>query len=89
MAYVICKPCIGVRDTACLVVCPCDCIHPRVDENAFPAAEQLFIDPDNCIDCGLCVAECPVNAIFAEEDVPAEWQEFIERNRQHFRSSAI
>lgn len=46
---------------------------------------MLYIDPGNCIGCGLCVDECPVRAIFDEEDVPAEWHEFIERNAAHFR----
>lgn len=64
MAYVIAKPCIGVKDTACVAICPCDCIHPTRDETDFDSAEQLYIDPQHCIDCGLCVAECPVAAIF-------------------------
>ena len=85
MAYVIAQPCIGVKDTACVVVCPVDCIHPTKDEAGFAAAAQLYIDPATCINCHACVDECPVNAIFAEEDVPAEWFDFIERNAAHFR----
>ena len=85
MVYVIAKPCIGVKDTACVAVCPVDCIHPTKDVAGFDKAPQLYIDPDTCIGCGLCVAECPVNAIFADEDVPAEWAEFVERNRAHFK----
>ena len=85
MAYVITKPCIGVKDAACVTVCPMDCIHPTKDEPGFAAALQLYIEPEPCIDCGLCVGECPVNAIFAKEDVPAEWAEFIEKNAAHFR----
>ena len=85
MAYVIAQPCIGVKDTACVVVCPVDCIHPRSDEAAFAAADQLFIDPGNCIGCGLCVEECPVAAIFEENDLPEEWQDFLEKNAAHFR----
>ena len=84
MAFVICKPCIGVKDSACVTICPVDCIHPTPDESGFAAADQLFINPGECIHCGLCVDECPVKAIFAEEDVPAEWQEFIEKNRQYY-----
>ena len=85
MAFVITKPCIGVKDTACVVVCPVDVIHPTKDEPGFAAAEQLFIDPEHCITCGLCVAECPVQAIFAEEDVPGEWARFIEKNAAYYR----
>jgi NAD-dependent dihydropyrimidine dehydrogenase PreA subunit len=85
MAYVIAQPCIGVKDTACVTVCPVDVIHPRPDENGFADAEQLYIDPEPCIDCGLCAGECPVNAIFADNDLPAEWQEFLEKNAAHFK----
>ena len=85
MTYVITEPCIGVKDRGCVDVCPCDCIHPTKEEAAFANAEQLHIDPDACIDCGLCVDECPVNAIFADEDVPAEWADFIERNAAYYR----
>ncbi len=80
MAYVIAKPCIGVKDAACVVVCPMDCIHPTNDEADFAAADQLYIDPVQCIDCGICVAECPVNAIFHDVDIPEEWNEFIAKN---------
>jgi len=84
MAYVICEPCIGVKDTACVEVCPVDCIHPRPDEDEFEEAEQLYIHPDECIDCGACEPECPVEAIFEEGDVPEEWQEYIEKNRAYY-----
>ena len=85
MAFVIAQPCIGVKDTACVVVCPCDCIHPRPDEPGFPDAEQLYIDPGICIDCALCAEECPVNAVFADTDLPAEWGDFIEKNAAHYK----
>jgi ferredoxin len=85
MAYVIAEPCIGVKDTACLVVCPVDCIHPRPDEAGFADAAQLYIDPDPCVDCGLCAEECPVKAVFHEQDIPAEWRDFIEKNAAHYR----
>ena len=64
MAYVIAQPCIGVKDQSCVEVCPVDCIHSTDD------AEQYFINPDECIDCGVCAEVCPVEAIFAEDDVP-------------------
>ncbi len=84
MAYVIAQPCIGTKDTACVNVCPVDCIHPRKDEDGFEESEQLYIDPDTCIDCGACVPECPVSAIFPLDDVPEEWREFIAINAAHY-----
>ena len=66
-------------------MCPVDCIHPTKDEGNYDGAVQLFIDPDTCIDCGLCVDECPVQAIFPQEDVPAEWKDFIEKNAEHYK----
>jgi NAD-dependent dihydropyrimidine dehydrogenase PreA subunit len=85
MGYVIAQPCIGVKDTACVAVCPVDCIHPTASEAGFDAAEQLFIDPVVCVNCHLCIDECPVRAIFPDDDVPAQWAEFIERNAAHYR----
>lgn len=80
MTYIIAEPCIGTKDTACVDVCPVDCIHPTSDESAFEEAEMLYIDPDTCIDCGLCVDECPVQAIFPEEDLPEEWSKYEKIN---------
>ena len=65
MTYVITAACAGTKDTACVQVCPVDCIHPRPDEDAFDAQSQLYIDPAECIDCGACVPVCPVSAISA------------------------
>ena len=80
MAHVIAEPCIGTKDTACVDVCPVDCIHPISEEPEFPSAKMLYINPDECIDCGLCVDECPVGAIFPEEDLPGEWEEYVQAN---------
>ena len=85
MAHVIAQPCIGVKDHSCVEVCPVDCIHPTKQSGDFEAAQQLFIDPDVCIDCGLCVDECPVKAIFPQEDLPAEWAAFIEKNAEYYK----
>jgi NAD-dependent dihydropyrimidine dehydrogenase PreA subunit len=85
MAYVIAQPCTDVKDTACLVVCPIDCIHPTKAEADFASARQLYIDPEPCIDCGLCMDECPVKAIFPQDDLPAEWADYLEKNAAHFR----
>lgn len=84
MAFIICQPCIGTKDTACVDACPVDCIHPRKDEESFEPATQLYIDPQECIDCGACVPECPVDAIFPEDEVPPKWEEYIEINRRWY-----
>src|SRR5437763_13636393 len=85
MAHIIAQPCIGTKDTACVAVCPVDCIHPTKDDADFEKEEQLYIDPDVCIDCGLCVDECPVTAIFPQEDLPAEWASFIEKKTAYLK----
>ena len=84
MAYIIADPCIGTKDTSCVAVCPVDCIHPTPDEPEYEKAEILYIDPDTCIDCGLCVDECPVKAIFSEEDLPEIWRNFVEKNAEYY-----
>ena len=81
MTYIIAEPCIGVLDKACVDVCPVDCIHPTDGEGV----KQLYIDPEECIDCGACEPECPVEAIFAEEDLPDEWSNFLEINADYFK----
>lgn len=78
MPYVITEPCIGVKDTSCVDVCPVDCIHGREDD------PQLYIDPEVCIDCGACVSACPVEAIYAEADVPEKWTEYVKINAEYF-----
>ena len=82
MTYVIAEPCIGEKDNSCVEVCPVDCIHPTPDEPDYEAQQQLYIDPDECIDCGACVPECPVEAIFAEDDVPESEQSWIAVNAE-------
>lgn len=86
MAYIICEPCIGTKDTACVDVCPVDCIHPRKDEAAFTTAEMLYIHPDECIDCGACVPACPVTAIFSLDETPHAWASFIKTNAAYYRN---
>ncbi|TAM78759.1 MAG: ferredoxin family protein [Acidobacteria bacterium] len=85
MAYVIAEPCIGTKDAACVDVCPVDCIHPRKDEAGFAEAAQLYINPDECIDCGACVPVCPVSAIFPQEDLPEAWRHFSKVNSDHYK----
>jgi NAD-dependent dihydropyrimidine dehydrogenase PreA subunit len=85
VAYVITEPCIGTKDTACVDVCPVDCIHPRKDEGDHEGVEMLFIHPDECIDCGACVPACPVEAIYAMDEVPDQWKAYIDKNAQHYQ----
>jgi ferredoxin len=85
MAYVIAQPCIGTKDTACVAVCPVDCIHPTKDEAAYATVEQLYINPDDCIDCGACVPECPVDAIFSGDEVPDQWKDFTAKNAAYYK----
>jgi ferredoxin len=81
MPFVITDPCIGTKDTACVDVCPVDCIHPRKDEPEFAQASMLYIHPDECIDCGACVPACPVAAIYDSTDsTPASQKSLIEAN---------
>jgi ferredoxin len=74
MAYVVAENCIRCKYTDCVEVCPVDCF--REGENF------LVIDPDECIDCSLCVAECPANAIYAADDVPPDQMQFIALNAE-------
>jgi NAD-dependent dihydropyrimidine dehydrogenase PreA subunit len=95
MAHVITHKCIGTCDTACVDVCPCDCIlgpvplaelratSPGDRARAFPGV-QMFIDPDECIDCGACIAECPVEAIYADTEVPVAHRDAIAANARFF-----
>ena len=84
MTYIIAEPCIDEKDASCVDACPVDCIHPTKDEPEFESATQLYIDPDECIDCGACVDPCPVDAIFDEADLPAEWEKFTATNAEYF-----
>jgi ferredoxin len=72
MPYVVTEPCIKCKFTDCVAACPVDCF--REGENF------LVIDPDECIDCGACVPECPVEAIFEEDDVPEKWTHYTALN---------
>ena len=85
MTYVICEPCIGTKDTACVEACPVDCIHPTKEEPEFEESELLYIDPAECIDCGACVPACPVEAIFEESEVPEKWAEFTAKNAEYYQ----
>ena len=74
MTYVVTESCIKCKYTDCVDVCPVDCFRE--------GPNFLVIDPDECIDCTLCVAECPVEAIYSEDDVPADQQHFTALNAE-------
>ncbi len=74
MTFVVTESCIKCKYTDCVEVCPVDCFHE--------GPNMLVIDPDECIDCNLCVPECPVNAIMSEDDVPEHQRHFIALNNE-------
>jgi NAD-dependent dihydropyrimidine dehydrogenase PreA subunit len=81
VTYIIAEPCIDVKDKSCIDVCPVDCIHEM--------ARMLVIDPEECIDCGACEPECPVEAIFPEDALPDKWEPFVKINYAYPDSGAI
>ncbi len=81
MAYVITELCI--RDGACAEVCPVECIVKGPEDDA-DWGMAYFIDPDTCIDCGACAPECPSDAIFPDDEVPDEYQSWIDKNRAFY-----
>ena len=76
MTFVVTDNCRRCRFTDCVTVCPVDCFHG--DD------EMLYIDPDECIDCGACEPACPVTAIFAEEDIPEDQMPYLEIDAEWF-----
>src|SRR3954453_12590734 len=75
MTYIIGEACIDTKDLSCQSVCPVDCIHET--------NRMLVIDPEECIDCGACEPECPVEAIFPEDALPDKWEPFVKINYAH------
>jgi ferredoxin len=78
MTHVVTENCIKCKYTDCVDVCPVDCFHE--------GPNMLVIDPDECIDCAVCIPECPVNAIYAEEDVPEDQKEWLALNAELTKS---
>lgn len=74
MTHVVAEPCFDCKYTDCVVVCPVDCFYQ--------SEQLLFIHPDECIDCEACVSECPVAAIFHEDNLPEEWKEYTALNAE-------
>ncbi|MCK6528004.1 ferredoxin family protein [Myxococcota bacterium] len=75
MAYVVAEPCINCKYTDCVDVCPVDCFREGVN--------MLVIDPDECIDCGVCEPECPAEAIFEIDDLPEKWAQYAGINAKY------
>jgi ferredoxin len=75
MTFIVTEACIRCKYTDCVSVCPVDCFHE--------GPNFLVIDPEVCIDCAVCVPECPVNAIVADTDVPKDQQRYIELNARY------
>ena len=78
MTYIITEPCVGVKDSSCVDGCPVDCIYTTDEDNMY------YIAPEECIDCAACEPVCPVLAIFAEDDVPEQWQSYTPKNYEYF-----
>lgn len=82
MPFVIGEACLEVKDKACVGVCPVDCIYD------FEGELQLYIHPDECIECGACQPVCPVSAIFMESEIPAGQEKYVEINAEKSRALA-
>jgi NAD-dependent dihydropyrimidine dehydrogenase PreA subunit len=76
MTYVITEPCIGTKDQSCVEVCPVDCIYD--------AGDHFMINPEECIDCGACEPECPVEAIYPEDEVPEDMESYVTKAADYF-----
>ena len=94
MAYIIAEPCVATCNTACVQVYPVDCIHGPIERDGAGHEVknienldglQLYINPDECIDCGACVHVCPPGAIFHVDETPEEWKHYIQKNADFFR----
>jgi len=96
MSYIIGQPCVATCDTACVAVCPVDCIHGPIDIDGrgeevknmtIGPNDMLYINPEECIDCGACIPECPVDAIYDSEEDAIEkdgTDEYVKRNYKFY-----
>ncbi|MEV5905929.1 ferredoxin family protein [Streptomyces sp. NBC_00015] len=76
MTYVIAQPCVDIKDRACVIECPVDCIYEGV--------RTFYIDPSECVDCHACEPVCPVEAIFHEDDLPPHWERYLSVAAEYF-----
>lgn len=77
MTFVIANPCVDMLDKSCIEECPVDCIYE--------GGRMMYIHPDECIDCGACEPACPVEAIFFEDDLPDQWQDYAAATTDFFQ----
>ncbi len=84
MAYIVTENCKECMYTQCVSVCPVDCFYGDAEND-----KMLFIHPEECIDCGACVPECPVEAIFPEEEVPDDMKQYIQLNSERSQAADI
>jgi ferredoxin len=82
VTFVIAAPCVA--DYSCVEVCPVNCISPGPQDPDFHRAEQMYINPQQCIGCGVCLDVCPVAAIYSLDSLPAKWQHYALVNRSYF-----
>lgn len=83
MPHIVTERCVACKYTDCCTVCPVDCFY-EIEE-----PKMLVIDPDTCIDCQLCVPECPINAIYEEEELPEPYKEWTQKNKDLFPSGKV
>jgi len=81
MPHVVTEPCVNCKNTVCVTVCPVNCFHD--------AGKMLVIDPDECIDCGACVPECPTKAIYPAVRVPSKWKPYIRLNADESKTRPL
>ncbi len=81
MTYVIAQPCVDLKDRACVDECPVDCIYE--------GDRMLYIQPDECVDCGACEPVCPVEAIYYEDDLPEKWADYYTANVEFFEETGL
>lgn len=84
MAYVIAQPCVDNNDQSCVAVCPVDCITADASVD-----RKFYVDPDTCIDCGMCASACPNEAIFRSDQLPPEWAAYAQVDAAWYREQPI
>ena len=86
MTWVVTSLCRDCVDQSCVEVCPVDCIYEYTGNDGETFPKQLYIEPEECIDCGACEPVCPVEAIFEEAATPDKWKEYIKIDADYFKN---